>query len=269
MKDLAVFLDCYPDPANGPTVDRAAAVCAALGGVATGVALELDMWTGDFDLGEAVVAVEAIAEREQARQARQAAAALARFRRAARRLGAYGDSRLVKTTMAASLQDLAQAMRYHDLCVLPGGGERERSVAEAVLFGSGRPVVIFDPQATAPLTRLDHVVVGWDGGRAAARAVADGLPLLKAARTVSLVTVADDASADDANALARHLARHEIEARAVALPGDPVARLLETARQADLLLMGAYGHSRLREAVLGGVTRRVLCKPPTTVLLSH
>jgi nucleotide-binding universal stress UspA family protein len=153
-------------------------------------------------------------------------------------------------------------------------GTETADLIEAVLFGSGRPVLIvpFRPGST----QLRTALVAWDEGRPAARAVADALPLLALAERVEVVTVGDvrgDRTRDSRH-LVRHLARHGIEARMTNLVrnhGSVAGTLLAHAVdvQADLIVMGGYGHSRLREIVLGGTTRRILQTMMVPVLMAH
>ncbi|MCI3953839.1 MAG: Universal stress protein UspA, partial [Burkholderiales bacterium] len=124
---------------------------------------------------------------------------------------------------------------------------------------------------------LDTVAIAWDFSRPAARAVADALPLLERAKRVRVVTVVNEkdiASRRSSAELARHLARHGIDI--VLDEFDSMGRRIGAAleayvasRNADLLVMGAYGHSRVREFILGGATRSMLARPPVPVFLSH
>ena len=154
----------------------------------------------------------------------------------------------------------------------------ELDCIERVVLGAGRPVLVLPRQGTSEL-KLDEVIVGWNAHREAARAVFDALPLLKAAQSVRLVWVDPQREADLQGAvagadLAESLARHEIKAIAEGLPSggiDAGAALLQRAGDtgAGLLVMGAYGHSRLREFVFGGATRLVLDKMTLPVFMSH
>jgi len=149
-------------------------------------------------------------------------------------------------------------------------------MAEAVIFGSGRPALLLPRTAPEGTPHLRRIGVAWDGSRTAARALGDALPLLKAAAEVHVVTVAGekDIGGHSAAHLGRHLACHGIEIRPEDLKtgGETVdATLAAFARRVglDLLVMGAFGHNRTREFVLGGVTRRILDDPPLPVLLAH
>jgi nucleotide-binding universal stress UspA family protein len=175
-------------------------------------------------------------------------------------------------------REIGSEARYHDLTVLNQGDPewaRPDEFIESALFSSGRPVLIV-PYIFREPARLDTVLVGWDGGTAAARALGDALPLLRVARHIQIVTVAQPSEEwvhRSHAALVRHLARHDIEAESkiVINAGDPANTLLSHAADtgADLLVMGGYGHSRLREMVLGGATRGILRSMTIPALMAH
>jgi nucleotide-binding universal stress UspA family protein len=148
---------------------------------------------------------------------------------------------------------------------------------EEVILACGRPVLMV-PYAGHFERCGEHVVIAWNGSREAARAMQDALPLLTMAKSVCvlLVNPEDDAEAELAEDVAIHLARHGLPAKTevVRKEFEPVdvaetirAKLAEAG--ADLLVMGAYSHSRLREALLGGVTRDILRTMSVPVLMAH
>ena len=150
-----------------------------------------------------------------------------------------------------------------------------RSLAEDLVFASGGPVLVV-PYVGAEVS-LRRVLVAWNGSREAARALRNSLPLLARAEQVTLLAVDPDemveAYAAPAEICAR-LARHGIKAEpAKVVPDDldPGEMLLSQAADlgAELIVMGAWGHSRLRETVLGGVTRTVMRHMTVPVLMSH
>ncbi len=149
-------------------------------------------------------------------------------------------------------------------------------VDEGVLFESGRPVIFVPYIQKAPL-KLDRVMVCWDGSRVATRAIADAMPLLQKAKKVEIVVVSDKGSkADEAPGadLAKHLARHDlqVELKRITSPDiDVASTVLSYAADsnADMIVMGGYGHSRLREFILGGMTRSMLESMTVPVLMSH
>jgi nucleotide-binding universal stress UspA family protein len=151
-----------------------------------------------------------------------------------------------------------------------------KTFGEYVLFASGRPVIVVPPGRDGPFA-CDRILIAWDYSRPAARAAADALPLLKTAKEVFVVTVSDDkdiVSSRSGTELARHFARHGVEAIVEEVPRtkDSIDHTLLThaaARHADLIVMGGYGHSRLREFVLGGATRGMLENTDRAVFMSH
>jgi nucleotide-binding universal stress UspA family protein len=125
--------------------------------------------------------------------------------------------------------------------------------------------------------KLDRAMICWDGGRAAARAVADSMPLLKKAKQVEIVVISDKPARQDevlGADLGQHLARHglKVTVKRITSPDiDVPSTILSYAADsfADMIVMGGYGHSRLREFVLGGATRGLLESMTVPVLMSH
>ncbi len=173
--------------------------------------------------------------------------------------------------------EVAKHARSFDLTIIPvDSGLDYRFMAEGVIFDSGRPVLLL-PRAGGAGHPLDEVVIGWDGSRAAARALADALPICLTAKGVRLLQVTGEKDIDPIVSLTearRHLTSHGIEAsiaKVAAAGRDAGAVLMDhcASTGADLLVMGAFGHSRAREFVLGGATRSVLDDVRIPVLLSH
>lgn len=174
------------------------------------------------------------------------------------------------------LCDLAM---LHDITVSgvdESGLLSERQLTQSLLFGSGRPVLVV-PRGHSRGFRCDKVVIAWDYTAPAARAVAEAMPLLRRATDVILLVVGDDKKfgtslkpADVAEALERRGIHVRVEQRPRG--GGRIGDVLQTIalqERADLLVMGAYGHSRLAQFILGGATRRVLDNLQLPVLLSH
>jgi nucleotide-binding universal stress UspA family protein len=150
-------------------------------------------------------------------------------------------------------------------------------LAESLVLSSGRSIIVFPPRDT--VSRVRRIVVAWNATRESIRAAADALPLLVKADAVEVLVVdhqrrpeghGQEPGAD----IAHHLARHgaHVEVRRVSSGGKDVGRLLlsqAAAFSADLLVMGAYGHSHMREWMFGGVTRTVLYEARLPVLMSR
>jgi nucleotide-binding universal stress UspA family protein len=157
-------------------------------------------------------------------------------------------------------------------------GTAHLDIADRLAVGSGRPVLIV-PNAGEPRSLFGKVLVAWNGRREAARAAFDALPLLRRAREVKVAWVnpqsegdvaGDVPAADICTALARHGVK--CEATEAVRPHANVGQTLLLQAQdqgADLLVMGCYGHSRLREFVLGGASEHVLRHMTIPVLMSH
>ena len=147
---------------------------------------------------------------------------------------------------------------------------------ESALFESGRPVIVV-PYILKDALKVDRILVCWDGSRSAARAIADALPFLKRGKTIEIITVASGSSRTDelpGADLGEHLARHDLSIevkRLVAADVDVSNVILSYAADcaADFIVMGGYGHSRLREFVLGGATRGILESMTVPVLMAH
>jgi len=199
-----------------------------------------------------------------------------RLTKSVRRIAPDAGCMRRKVVVGAAADHASAAARAHDLVVLPWADmATARDMATALIFGAGRPVALVPPGAlAAPLT---HLAVAWDGSRVAARALADGLALLPDGGRVSILTVAGDKSLDglvDAGTIADHLKRRGWAAEAIFSQADRqgTAVALQSAAKAagaSMLAMGGFGHSRMRDFVLGGVTRGVLADLRMPVLICH
>ncbi|MGK5040166.1 universal stress protein [Janthinobacterium sp. GB1R12] len=213
---------------------------------------------------------------------RPAQEALKRFETQARGFDVSYETRLGEQEAAANL---ALQARYADLVVLSqsrpdsGMAQQPAPLPEQVALQAGRPVLILPHIGT--FAHLDrHALVAWDGSRAATRAIGDALPLLRASKLVTVAVFNPEREhgvhgAQPGADIALYLARHGIQVavqRQTTSPEQPVGEaLLSLAAnlQADLFVMGAYGHARWNEILLGGVTRTLLGSMTLPVLMSH
>lgn len=178
-------------------------------------------------------------------------------------------------------QVLARA-RTADICIVgqvaTGSNDNEinRNFFTHFTINIGRPI-LYIPYGKAFPATFEKVVVAWDGSRESARAMSDALPLLKTARIVSVISVIaknehnnELPDVDIATFLARHKVNVEVE-KIKNISADTADFILSRIdlKSADLLVMGAFGHSRFSEFVLGGMTRTVLKKMPVPVFMSH
>ena len=178
--------------------------------------------------------------------------------------------------VGSEVDEVLRYGRLSDLTVVARPNAEEEggltTTFDAALFDSGRPVLLVP--ATPAAGRGSGVAIAWDRSREVTRAVGAALPLLTAAEKVVILTAREPGSEAEPSELAGYLALHGVDARTWAFtagPGSLGDALLEEAAkaEADLLVMGAYGHSRLREMVLGGVTRSILGDAAIPVLLMH
>jgi nucleotide-binding universal stress UspA family protein len=182
-----------------------------------------------------------------------------------------------------ALSDLvAQRARFADLVVLPrpygkDRGAEAEAVIEAALFEGQAPVLVL-PEHGLPSATPKRVVIAWNQGREALSAVRRAMPFLKSADVVD-ITVIDPPShgperSDPGGLLCQMLVRHGVKAEVTVLAktlprvSDVLARHVRDSA-ADVLVMGAYGHSRFREAILGGATRNMMEQAEVPVLMAH
>ncbi|WP_291864163.1 universal stress protein [Bradyrhizobium sp.] len=179
--------------------------------------------------------------------------------------------------LGAVLDAAAAEARYFDLTLLPWYGETvaAQDMTQAVVFGSGRPAVLV-PKSTQPAS-LEHIAIAWDASRVAARALGDALPLLAEGGRISVLTVQDEkplGGSDLAGALVSSLEKRGFSATPleITLGKRTIAEALQDtalSNGAQLLAMGAFGHSRIRDFILGGATKGVLTQMRLPILLSH
>jgi nucleotide-binding universal stress UspA family protein len=206
-------------------------------------------------------------------------AAVARFNEATRGSGILAEARRLTTSALGSGNLFSSIARRFDVSIIrqsePDEDTTNSLMIESALFDSGRPVLVV-PYVQRGGAKLDRGLVCWDGSRNAARAVADAMPLLARAKAVEVVIVGDRPKSREIPGadIARHLARHgaKVEVREIVAPDlDAGNAILSHAADisADFMVMGAYGHSRLREFILGGVTRSLLKTMTLPTLMSH
>ena len=274
IKDIVANLSV--GPARDVATDFAVSVAAAFDAHLTGVAFNYDplMPVGDMYVAPEVLQSQRI-ENEKA-----ATAAATRLDEAARRAAISAQARMIDAPVVSTPDRFAHIARRFDLSVLgqpePDKPALDRLIVEAALFDSGRPVLVV-PYIQRSGLKLDHILLCWDGSRSAARAVGDAMPFIVRAKTAEIVmVVAESAKSDEMPGvdIAQHLARHGAKVtieRIVATEIDVASTILSHAADtsADLLVMGGYGHSRLREFILGGATRGILAAMTVPTLMSH
>jgi nucleotide-binding universal stress UspA family protein len=221
-----------------------------------------------------------VIETQRADNEAAAKTAIDRFAAAASRAGVSAEQVTLSASLAGAGDTFGRIARRFDLAVVgqaePEANSVEEIIAESTLFESGRPVIVVPYIQKAPL-KLDNVMVCWDGSRPAARAIADAMPLLEKAGRVEVVIIANERGKQDeieGADMGQHLARHGLKVEVNRIAGGKIdvadALLSHVADSGtDFIVMGGYGHSRLREFVLGGVTHTILRSMTAPVLMSH
>ncbi len=256
--------------------DYAISIAATFGAHVTGIAFLYEPVIPDGTLGGVPVDLIELQREESSKIARDA---IGRFEAGVKKSGVAAETRRLDATFGGAATLFAQIARRFDISVV-GQAQREQGatdelIIEGALFESGRPVIVVPYIQKSGLT-LERVLVCWDGGRTAARAVADAMPFLTRAKAVDLVIVAEERKNDEVTGvrMSEHLARHgaSVSVKRIA-KGDLSVQdaILSYAADssADFMVMGGYGHSRLREFILGGVTRSILNSMTVPVLMSH
>lgn len=221
---------------------------------------------------------QALISSENRRIAELAEAAARKVRSEAEFVGVITTVETQQANFGDLRERLVSRARVADLTVVdaePAASEIDRGLIEAVLFDSGRPLLIVPPDR--PSFDGRHILIAWDGSASAARAVADAMPILRAAGSVEILSVSGEKDLADTVPgleLAPHLARHGIKVT-VDLASVGLRSVADVIRShavgsgARLIVAGAYRHSRLRELLLGGVTQSLLKECRVPLLLSH
>lgn len=279
LKDVMVHLDGSAD--DGVRLERAESVAVQFGAHLTGL-LTIRLPTPFITMEESAAAAAIVSEMAQrAREEGDTAGAKVQSRlqtvscpNALRRIDGVSGDLERRAVAEARAADLVVALR-------PYGTGRKTvwvELVEALLFGTGRAILLQPPdgKATMPIRRP---FVCWNESREATRAIAEAMPFLRAAQSVVLAMVDPDTGSgsewqEPGAAMARHLARHDVKAELMSVAAgshasaDALLRAAES-RGADLIVLGGYGHSRLREWALGGVTRDMLSSAHVPVLIAH
>jgi len=280
MRDILLHLDSYPDPTPIQTIDQAAAFAALLDSRLSAMTVQALIRPPSNPLANALIGVAAMAAEEQAKSARCCKEMSTHFEMKAKALGVFESVVVTQAELPFIGPQVAAYAKTRDACIVPiaNDGDGQRGVAETVVFESGRPVILFRPGvADLPQQSLGTVVLAWDNSRTAARAMADALPLLQRAARVKILTVVNEkatATAGVGRDALRHLTLHGVKAEIeeVDSGGKSIGITLDaylTRTRCDLLVMGAYGKSRVREFILGGATAHVLAKMKTPLFLVH
>jgi len=224
-------------------------------------------------------AVATVFEMEHERALARADAALAIFDAEARNAGIDYSLQALAGLPVETAARLSAAARLHDLSIVlqPDADldTFDNALPQDLLFQCGGPVLVVPNIHKGPLA-LRRIGIAWDGSRLAARAVRDAASFLARAEAIAIISVneAQDPGKASAADLAAHLARHGLHARIERTTVDhaniqPAILSIAADTNLDLIVMGGYGHSRLQERLLGGVTRGMLQSMTVPTLMSH
>jgi nucleotide-binding universal stress UspA family protein len=277
FKDILVALTSYPEPSPLSVVDDAVTIAAVLGANLAALSCETRVQVPGHFLSGSFANISGIIAGEGAKSRQNAEKLLAAFDKSAEKAGVPHETILQQCTSADFPNLLVDYARLRDLTIMPVPESYEQIYADVVIFGSGKPTLVLPETPRSRPFELGIVAVAWDFSRAAARSISDALPLLEKAKNVRVVTIVDEKHMDtkhSAEELSKNLARHGIDIvlDKVEAKGKPIGSVLESytlSHGVDLLVMGAYGHSRLRQFILGGATKSLLSKPPLPILFSH
>ena len=277
FKDILLALTSYPEPPPLSVVDDAVSIAAVFGAHLTALSCETHVEVPGHFLSGSFAGIPGIIAGEGAKSRQNAQDLLAAFDKAAKKADVPYETILQKCSLTELPDLLVDYARLRDLTFVSVPEAYDHTYAEVLIFGSGKPTLVLPKTPRSRPFELATVAVAWDFSRAAARAISDALPLLEKARKVRVVTIVDEKNIDSkhsAEELAKNLARHgidivldKVEART-----KPIGCVLESytlSHGVDLLVMGAYGHSRLRQFILGGATKSLLSNPPLPILFSH
>ena len=256
--------------------DYATSIAATFVAHVTGIAFLYEPVIPDGTLGGVPVDLIELQREENSKIARDA---ISRFEAGVKKAGVASETRQLDATFGGAATLFAQVARRFDISVVAQAqreqGATDELIIEGALFESGRPVIVVPYIQKSGLT-LERVLACWDGGRTAARAIADAMPFLERAKAVDLVIVAEERKNDEITGvrMSEHLTRHGVAVSVKRIAkGDLAVQdvILSYAADsgADFMVMGGYGHSRLREFILGGVTRGILNSMTVPVLMSH
>jgi nucleotide-binding universal stress UspA family protein len=279
IKDIVVNLPLSPNRTQ--TTQYAISVARQFQAHLAGVAFVYDPILPAVDMGVAIPR-NYVVEAQAAAQAK-ADAAIAEFEERVRRDGLSAGSHKFNVATVGAPTQFAEIARRFDLAIVSQSQPDEEGIddgvdgmiAETTLFESGGPILIV-PYIQKGDMKLDRVTVCWDGSRPAVRAIADAMPFIRQSKLTDLIVVdSDQPKSTDVPGIdiARHIARHgvNVELKHVPMTVDVGTTILNFVSDSstDLLVMGGYGHSRLRQFILGGATRSILESMTVPTLMSH
>jgi nucleotide-binding universal stress UspA family protein len=224
-------------------------------------------------------AVAAVFEMERERALERANAALAVFEAEARNAGIAYEVQALTGIPYETAAEISAAARLCDLAIVlqpeHARDTFDNTIPMEILFQSGGPVLVVPHTHKGPF-EPSRIGIAWDGSRLAARAVRDAAPFLARAQAITIISINESKTPETPSPkeLAAHLARHGLKAEVERINADradiqPLILSIAADASMDLLVMGAYGHSRLQERLLGGVSRGMFQSMTVPTLMSH
>jgi len=277
LRDIVVHIPS--DRSAQPVIDCAVSIGSIFDAHIDGIACVYPAFDPLMAFDASAANVAAITAATQSNMDK-AASALNQFTIAARRIGISHGTRCIRNITYGATPLLTGISRLYDLSIVAqpdySKPNRDALVSEALLFDSGRSILMVPYIYNGPL-KLDRILICWDGGRPAARAVHDAMPLLHRAKAIDVVAVNEDSATvgeASSEALQTHLARHDLSTEVQRITADTANIFnailsLAADKTTDLIVMGGYGHSKFREFLLGGVTRGVFETLTVPALISH
>lgn len=277
IKDALVHVPT--ERALRPIVDGSVSLAATYGLHVDAVAVGY-VSTSTAYVMEGGAAVAAVFEIERENAMERAKAALEVFEAEAKNAGISYSCRPMGAIPAEAAASVGATARLYDLCIVlqpePEQGSFDNTLPQEILFQAGGPV-LFLPHIFRGAFKGKRIGICWDGSRVAARAVKDAMPFLAKSEELIIITVNESESVPaevSAANLSKHFARVGLKSRTVGLSGarseiQPMILSLAADEGLDMLVMGGYGHSRLQESFLGGVTRAMLETMTVPTLMSH
>ncbi|QKC82071.1 universal stress protein [Mesorhizobium sp. NZP2077] len=272
-----LLLTTYPEANTVKIASNAAALARQLGAALHAIAVNVDIPDVSNALSSYLLDLPSKIREVEATSRKYGKTLLEAVAKEASQGGVTLSTQEITAPPALMGDTAAEHSRYFDICLVGWAPDNPsaRVTAEALVFGSGRPTLLLPDYDDVGV--VGHVVIAWDGSRVAARAVADARPFLELASKVTVVTVTDEKplpGKDIGERLARGLIMRGLTVETALIQAGSrsiAAALQEHALKigGKLLVMGGYGHSRVRDFVLGGATEGVLADLRLPILLSH
>jgi nucleotide-binding universal stress UspA family protein len=274
--NLFLPLATYPDPVDEGHLTTSVEVAVHLGATITAAGVEVNIPDVKNKFAEAILNLSEQIRAAERASSGHAARLMQKLADIAGGAGIAVSADRIRAKLAFLDDAVVRHAHFHDLVVLPAppGDVTAKATAETVIFGSGRPVLLLPGGGAAP-PKLGTVVLATDFSRVATRAMFDALPFITRATKIQAVTAVDEKDVSHGNraALAAFFARQGLAAEILQIEsrGKDLGMVLQDHLDqlgGGLLVMGAFGHSRMRDFVLGGVTRSVLADLRHPVLMS-